>query len=237
MATMLIPIDPPVTSPWVTRVPTISASLLPEEIIAGRRARRSRAWVIVAVILVVCLLATWYVFAARAARAADAELTSALTEVTDLKRDQAQYTEVVTVQNSTTTISAQLKAVMANDLDWAALLDTLRTTGAKADIKVVGISGLLKLDEQAADPAATLPSTNEATAIGSLVVTGTGPDKEAVAAYADTLNKESTVANPYVTSVTTLEKNSSKVDFSLNLDITQAALCGRFGDKCKAGGN
>jgi hypothetical protein len=234
MATMLIPIDPAVTPQWVTRVPAISANLLPDEIIADRRARRSRAWVVVAVILVVCVLGTWYFFAARATRAADAELTAALTQVTDLKRAQRDYTEVVSVQNSTMTLSTQLTSLMANDLNWAALLETLRTNATKAGVKVVGISGQLN-GTDVVDSANTLPSTNKAAAIGSLAVNGTGPDKKAVAAYVDTLNKQSTVANPYVTSVTT-RADSGKVDFSLNVDITQVALCGRFGDKCKTEG-
>ena len=236
MATMLIPIDPAVTPQWITRVPTISASLLPDEIIAARRARRSRAWAAVAVVLVVCLLAIWYVSATRATRAADTELNSALAEVTDLKRAQSDYTEVVGVQNSTATLSTQLKSLMANDLDWAALIDTLRATAKKAGVTVVGVSGQLNVSEGAVESANTLPSTNKAAAIGSLVVTGTGPDKKAVAAYVDTLDKQSTVANPYVTSVTTGTEGSKRAEFSLNVDITQAALCGRFGDTCKAGG-
>jgi hypothetical protein len=67
------------------------------------------------------------------------------------------------------------------------------------------------------------------------VVTGTGPDKEAVAEYADKLAKQpAQIANPYVTSVTS--KDGGEVTFSLNIDITQTSLCGRFSAaECKGG--
>jgi len=65
------------------------------------------------------------------------------------------------------------------------------------------------------------------------VVTGTGPDKRAVAAYVDALARQPVLANPYVTSVTT---DDDEVTWTLRVDITSAALCGRFGDKCETGG-
>ena len=79
-----------------------------------------------------------------------------------------------------------------------------------------------------------LPSTNPATSIGSLVVTGSAPDKQAVAAYVEALAKQTTVTNPYVTSVATDEDGG--VTFSLTADITQESLCGRFTAPCTSPG-
>jgi hypothetical protein len=125
---------------------------------------------------------------------------------------------------------------MANDLDWAALLDTLRSTGASSGVRIDGVNGRLDAaDSGETSPSNTLPSTNTATSIGSLMVTGSGPDKQAVAAYADALAKQTTVTNPYVTSVAT---DDAGVTFSLTVDIAQASLCGRFTTECKSpGGN
>jgi hypothetical protein len=238
MATTLMPLDPALSPQRISRVLTISANLLPDEIVAARRARRNRGWVIVAVALVVCLCAAWFAYAESVRQDADEELTAATVQVTDLQRAQRDYSEVVRVQNNTAVLTEQLKTVMANDLDWAAVLDMLRDTGASSGIEVAGVSGRLAGADGATAAAGTpLPSTTSVTAVGSLVVTGTGPDKKAVAAYIDALGKQSMVANPFVTSVTSND-DDNQVTFSLTLDISQTALCGRFGDKCEAtGGN
>lgn len=232
MATTLMPLDPAISPQRATRLLTISASLLPEEIIAARRARRTRAWVIVVVILVACLLGAFFYLVRQDTRAADEELTTATAEVTDLQRAQRAYGEVVDVQNDTATISKQLKTAMASDLDWATLLDQLRTVGDTAGVTVVGINGALQ--NSATSGGTALPSTTTSAPVGSVVVTGTGPDKRAVAAYVDALAQQSVLANPYLTSVATAEDD--EVTWTLRVDVTQAALCGRFGDKCETGG-
>ncbi|MET0495478.1 MAG: hypothetical protein ABW000_20325 [Actinoplanes sp.] len=237
MATALIPVDQAVSPLRVARVLTVTARLLPDEIIAARRTRRTRTWVLVVVALVACLCAAWFVYAGVARQDADEQLTEATAEVTDLQREQRKHADVVQVQNDAAQLTTQLETVMADDLDWAALFDTLRTIGGSSGIKIAGVTGKLDkadgTDDTAVNP---LPNVSTSVSIGSLVVTGTGPDKAAIAAYADALGKQSVVADPYITSVTTDEKGLAT--FSLTVDITKAALCGRFGDKCKsAGGN
>jgi len=236
MATSLMPVDPEVSPQRTTRLLHISASLLPDEIILARRAKRTRTWVIVVVVVVACLLGGWFFLAHQESEAADNELTVATTEVTDLQRNQRDFKDVVDVKTDTDTILKQLKAVMKNDLDWAALYTTLTGTAADSDLKLDSVSGSLKGAgaNSAADPATALPSTSTAAVVGTLAVTGSGPDKEAVAAYMDDLAKLTMIANPYVTTVTTTDKNT--VSFAFNVDITENALCGRFGTKCKSSG-
>ena len=117
------------------------------------------------------------------------------------------------------------------------MLGMLRRTGEPMEIKVESLNGTLP-DAGAGEGSsstATLPSTSKSGTVAAVVVTGTAPDKKAVAAYVDALGEEDKLANPYVTSVTT-DKNH--VTFSLNVDITRKALCGRFGTPCKpTGGN
>ncbi|MFI7598754.1 PilN domain-containing protein [Actinoplanes sp. NPDC049681] len=235
MATTLMPVDPAVTTQRINRVLNISASLLPEEIVAGRRARRVRTWVIVIVIIVAGLCGAWIVAANRDKQAADEDLTAATTEVAKLQRAQDKYATVVQLRNETDLLKGQLKSTMANDLDWADLLTMLRTTGDPVNIDVTGINGSVDDAEEGSksSSAGTLPSTSESDTIGSVTVTGTAPDKQAVAAYVDALAQQTKIANPYVTSVTT---SSDKVSFSLSVDITRNALCGRFGDPCKSTG-
>jgi hypothetical protein len=235
MTTTLIPVDPAISLQRSTRILTISASLLPEEIVAARQARRTRAWVIAVVTVVACLCGAWFAHAVQQKRAADTELTTAMTAVTDLQRDQRGFAETVKVRNDTAALTVQLKTVMANDLDWAVLLETLRSAGTPSRIEIIGANGMLAdAGGAAAAPSAVLPSADAVTSIGSLVVTGSGPDKKAVAAYADALGKESALTNPYVTSVASAEEGG--VTFSLKVDMTPAALCGRFTVECKSSG-
>jgi hypothetical protein len=231
MATTLMPLDPAVSPQRATRLLSISATLLPEEVIAARRARRTRSWVIVVVILVACLLGAFYYLVRQDTRAADEELTAATAQVSDLQRAQRAYGDVVDVQNDTAMLSKQLKTAMASDLDWAALLDQLRAVGDTAGVSVIGINGALQ--DTSASPGTALPSTTTAVPIGSAVVTGTGPDKRAVAAYVDALAQQSVLANPYLTNVTTTKDG---VTWTLRVDIAQSALCGRFGATCETGG-
>lgn len=238
MATTLMPLDPAVSPERVTRLLAISARLLPEEIIAARRARRTRGWVIAIVAVFAVLCGLWAVYADRERGDADEELTAATAAVAQLQQEQREFSPVVKVISDTALLNRQLTAVMANDLDWAALLEMLRSTGAASDIKIAGVNGkLTATGAQSQDSANALPSAAGTASIGSLVVTGTGPDKDAVAAYADKLAKQQTlIANPYVTSVTS--DADGEVTFSLTVDITKASLCGRFSAaKCPAGGN
>jgi hypothetical protein len=127
---------------------------------------------------------------------------------------------------------------MADDLPWATLLDTVTTTGTAAGVEVAGINGSLTAagtngTASAKADATELPSTSGAATIGTMTVTGTAPDKTSVAKFVDRLGTLATVANPFLTSAT---ESKAGVDFSLRLDITGAALCGRFSTTCTTGG-
>jgi Tfp pilus assembly protein PilN len=236
MTTTLIPIDPAISPQWSTRILTISANLLPEEIVAARLARRTRAWVIVAVLVVAGLCAAWFAYALLEKQAADRELAAASTTVTDLQRDQREFSETVQVQTDTATLTKQLTTVMANDLDWAAMLAALRSAGVPSRIGLTSVNTALN-ETEAATSANPLPRTGAVGSIGSITLTGGAPDKKAVAAYAEALAKQSLVTNPYITNVTK-DTNGNGVTFSLKADIPQTALCGRFTVKCtSSGGN
>ena len=235
--TTLMPLDPALSPQRVSRLLTISANLLPEEIVAGRRARRSRAVVLAALLVVIVLLGGWYVYARHQVQLANDELTSITTEATTLQRGQSRYTEVVDVQNQTNTIAKQLSTLLANDLPWATLLTTLRDTGNQSGVTVLGVIGTLNGGATGAQAAAagTLPSTSRSSTIGTLTITGTGPDKPSIAGYVDALGGLPMLANPYLTNVS---QATDDVTFSITVDITAKALCGRFTTKCTtSGGN
>jgi len=232
-STTLMPLDPALSPQRVSRVLTISADLLPDEIVAGRRARRTRGWVLVALMLVLVGMGGWYALAEQELRDATDELTAVSDDATALQRRQADFAPVVNVQAETTTITKQLSTLLANDLPWATLTDTLRDTGTTAGVTVSGMSGTLHDAQSGAAGAVSLPSTSGSATIGTVTVTGTAPDKPSVAKYVDSLSGMTLVANPYLTSVA---ETDGKVQFSLTVDVTAGALCGRFTTACKTGG-
>jgi hypothetical protein len=232
--TALMPLDPALSLQRLGRILTISANLLPEEIVAARRARRSRSWVLAVLALVVLLLGGWYLRAYNDRSDASKELDSVAAQTMTAQRSQSPYQKVVKVRSETDNLTKELKILLAKDLQYAALLDSLRTTGTATGVTVTGVTAALSVDDGNAAPGPALPSDTTAAAIGTLVITGTAPDKPSVAAYADKLRTLGTVANPYVSSVTTAKTGA--VSFSLSADITSMATCGRFADPCKTTG-
>jgi type IV pilus assembly protein PilN len=236
MTTALMPLDPALSPQRMVRVLTISANLLPDEIVAARRARRSRGWVVIAVMLVVVLLSAWYLWAGRKVNIADDDLSQVTQQATTVQKSQARYQEVVDVQVQATTITKELKALLANDLRWAALLDTLRSTATTSGVTVQGINATIN---QAASATVTdsLPGTTKSAPIGTATLTGGAPDKPSIAKYVDALSKLTAVANPYLTTATKVDTPGNKGwQFSVTVDITSSTLCGRFTKKCPTPG-
>jgi hypothetical protein len=235
MATTLMPLDPAISRQLVARVPAISANLLPEEIVARRGAGRSRNMVLGTLIVVLALLTGWYIYARHEVQLAKEQLSGITTETTTLQRSQSRYRDLVGVQSQTTTIAKQLSALLTNDLPWATLLKTLRTTGAASHVTVLGVTGTLNSGTTGAPAtgARALPSSSNSRTIGALTITGTGPDKPSIARYVEALGVIPSVANPYLTNAS---QTGDSVTFSITVDITARALCGRFTTKCTTSG-
>ena len=87
--TTLLPLDPALSPQRVTRILAISADLLPDEVVVGRKARRSRTVVLAVVGLVVVLLGVWYARALHDVSTHEAELSAATKIATDLGVSEA----------------------------------------------------------------------------------------------------------------------------------------------------
>ena len=231
--TALMPLDPAVSPDRVNRIPTISANLLPDEVVAARRGRSARRAVLGVVILVVALIATWYVYAARQVQVATNDLDSVTNQAADLQRSQVRYAGVVSVESQTRTISKQLNTLLGNDMSWATLLNTLRDTGEAASVTVTGINGGLTRTVSGTPDTVTLPTAKKVTVIGSLIVTGSAPDKPSIAKYVDALGKIGTLSSPYLTNAS---ENNGLLSFSITVDVTAQSRCGRFTKACANSG-
>ncbi|RZU52242.1 fimbrial assembly protein PilN [Krasilnikovia cinnamomea] len=233
MATTLMPVDPQTSPMRATGLLAVAANLLPDEVVAARRARRARSAVVGAVVVVALLLGGWYMYARNETSIAERELTEVQDQVAAQKRKQNEYREVVSVQQEADTIAGQLKTVMATDLPYATLVDSLRDTATATEVVVTGITA--RLDDAPAKGTTAQAATSTSVTMGGLEITGTAKDKNAVARYADALGKVPNVVNPFVTNVAT---SGNSVQFSLTAQISGTAKCGRFTTACKStGGN
>ncbi|BBH66278.1 hypothetical protein ACTI_29630 [Actinoplanes sp. OR16] len=233
MTTVLMPLDPSVSPQQAARVLTIRADLLPPEIRDGRRARRTRGFVLVSLAIVIGLLASWYWIAVQDLNTARDENNAAFSELTDVQRTQQKDPEVqalIQAENGTTLLARELKVVLADDLSWANLLDLIRAKAKTEKVTVTGISAALY-------SAGNNAITDTGTDVGTATVTGTAKNKKIVAAYVDALSDLKDVDNPFVSNIDSAGSNA--VSFSITVTITEEALCGRLVDEdhvCPSGG-
>ncbi|WP_127499535.1 hypothetical protein [Actinoplanes solisilvae] len=224
--TALMPIDPAVSPAQVSRVLTIRANLLPDEIRAGRNARRTKVGLIGAVAAVLAVLAGWYVYAVRQVDMANENLTSATDQVRRAQNDKKKYSGVQQIIDDRDAVTADLKTLLATDLPWATNMDSLRVDAKATEVKIDTIAGTMIQDD------GTVKGTEPP--VATLSITGTAPDKKHVAAFLDRLANHKGVTDPYVTTVS----GGGGVTYALTAKFTKAALCGRFTTACaRTGGN
>ncbi|WP_433828598.1 hypothetical protein ACQP2E_04450 [Actinoplanes sp. CA-015351] len=231
MTTVLMPVDPSVSPAQAARVLSVRADLLPPEIRDGRRARRTRGFVLVSLTLVLAMLGGWYWLAIQDLDAARTENNDAFAQLTDVQRAQQKDPEVqglIKVDNGTALLTKELKAALANDLSWANMLDLIRDRADDVDVTVAEITASLD--------SANSGTVSTAGEVGTLTVTGTAKNKKVVAAYVDALSDLEDASNPFVSSIA---GGDGKVAFSITVTITEDALCGRLVDSdhvCPSGG-
>lgn len=203
----------------------VFADLLPGEVVDARRGRKVRSYVLIAlgVVLLMMILAT--VGAKIQTSVASGNLASAQSEGDRLRAQQSQFSALVAAQTKAATIQAQLRALMAGDVHWPALLAALRSA-APDRVVVTGITGSLTPAAPGASGAAGIGVlAGNARAIGTIALTGGAADQNGVAAYLEALSGITGIAVPYPAAIT---RAAGGVQFSANLLITSAALGGRY---------
>jgi hypothetical protein len=225
--TTLMPLDP---SPhYAMRILPIRANLLPAEITAGRHARRIRAILILAIVLVIGALGSWYLVAVADRDEADDQLASVTSQV-DLIRHKTkakEYAAVTATIAERDDITEQLKAAMAKDLPWSRVSDALRDSGVP-DITITSFAGTLNQDNaDAGSPAKAGAAAKQP--VASLTIQGRGKDKKNIAAYLEAIAKIKGVTHVYLTGATS---ENDKWTFSIKASIAADRLCGRFTTDC-----
>ncbi|MEV4345092.1 hypothetical protein AB0J83_11495 [Actinoplanes sp. NPDC049596] len=223
--TTLMPIDTAVSPEQAARILPIRANLLPGELTAGRNARRTRFLLIAAVVLVVGVMAAWYVYARQTWNDADFNLTTANEQVSDLTRTKNKtYAEVTQLLNDRDRVKGELKSLLATDTSWTADFGYVSTDALTSGVTLLQLVGTLTKQDTGA----------KSDVVATIAVSGTGPDRRTIAAFIDKLAAREQLTQPYATTVTYSEGDKNYA-FSLTVGLTSKALCGRYTTTCGTG--
>jgi Tfp pilus assembly protein PilO len=207
----------------------IVADLLPPEILAARRVRVLRKRIITALVAVAVLCVAGYGYAFWQAHKASAALESEQAVTAQLQQQQRRYAEVVKIQGSITAVGKQVGTLLANDVDFATLMDSIiRQLPAGVILSQMSVT----LD------AVTAKSTTGGVAvgggaldtsgrkhIGSILLTGQASDLAQVAAYVDKLTATPGLVGVFPTSQ---QVTGKAVQFSLQVVPTDQLLSHRY---------
>lgn len=226
MSTDMYPAEPGFTTQMPAqqdplRLVRISANLLPDEITDGRRTRRTRTAVVGGLGAVVLLLAGWYGSTFVSAGSAEDELLASEQAVSAAQSQQGKYRDLTETKTNLNAAKTQLGTLMASDTQWQKLISDIRGA-APAGTKIGTFSASVSGDSAAQGG---LPSQTQDKLVGTLSISGTADTKDQIAAFVDNLRRVNGLANPLPTSVTA---TAGEEGFSMQVDITQAALGGRF---------
>jgi hypothetical protein len=182
--------------------------------------------VLTALGLVLVLVAASYGFVTFQTVAARNDLTSAQNRVEELNRQEREFDALVSTQQQSQTIKAQLTTLLATDVQWRELVGSIRGA-APGTVRLTSVTGTVASGAEAGvkSDADRLPNLSGERLIGAVTVIGSGTTKAAVADYVDALAKIPGLANPALGNATT---QNGRVSFTVQLDITRLALGGRY---------
>ena len=210
------------------RMLSISANLMPSEIVDTRRDRRVRRIAIAVLAGFAVVVLAWYGQARYQTTVADHQLKSAKAVVDQLVGQQRQYAEVVAAQAESQAITSQLAALFANDLPWSSLLATMQAA-APSSVHLSGVLGTLNATAAVAgNGAVQLPRASTDLRLGTLSITGSAPSKLAISEFIDALAKVKGLADPLLGDAV---NRDGRVRFTLRVDIVASALGGRYAAK------
>ena len=221
--------DPQLAMPNPARFVSIRASLLPTEITDKRRLTVLKRRLALGLVGLVVVMLAWYAYGMFQTSQAKSDLSSAQRRSTSLVSQQAQFGPLVNAQAQSASIKNQLTKLMVGDVRWKDMLATLRSN-ATGGVALTSVSATMTAGgASTGGPSAfgglgVLNQTGKQQ-VGTLVITGTAPDKNAVAAFIDRLSKLTGLAAPFPANVS---GGKGSLTFTANVIITSDALGGRY---------
>lgn len=203
----------------------VTANLLPDEVVGARRLSRLKRRLGISIAGLVALLALAYGYSWWQTGNARDQLATEQFNTSQMSRQLQRYTPLLQAQAQTIAIQGRLATVMAHDLQWSKLIDTLNRA-ATGRVTLGPITA--QVDEADSTTAASTPSPFTGTGqqlVGTVTLSGSAPDYRSVAAFADALGRSKGLAAVNPGSVNRADK---LFDFTITLAITDDALGGRF---------
>jgi len=211
----------------------ITANLLPPEVIHTRRVRVIRKRMVALSILAILLCVAGYGLAMVRTRSAEHAVTAELSRTAGLLHEQQKYAQVAQIQGTTAQVQTQIAGFMTNDVDFAALTNSLHTdllpgmalTQLTIDLPVVkaNLSG-----QTAAAAAVGGLDTSGQAHIGVISLTGTAAHISDVSSYVDKLNQLPGLVDVFPTSN---QSDGKSVKFTIQVALTSALLTHKYVSK------
>lgn len=214
----------------------IAVDLTPREILVSRQLRVHQRLIGLGLVLVLlaCAGVSLLVLAERST--AQRDYDRELARTSQLAAEAEQYAVITTMQSVTAQVRATLTTVLAQDLDFVnlmAFVSAARPPGLSVTSEAVLLSPPVVVPEAvpaapdaAADPAApAAPPTAAPVIIGSVTISGTGPDISLINPFVTRLNRIRGVVDVVPTSVT---QSETGMDYTITLNVTDELYTGRF---------
>lgn len=204
------------------RFVAVRVNLLPDEVAAGRRTDVLRRRVLIGLGGLLAAIVLAFGFSWWQTHSATNGLRAAESARTELEQQSRQFAPLIAAKADTATIRSQLRIVLADDVSWHQLLRTVRAaapTGVSID----------QVDGTSTDTASTdTASTDPASGVGAVTLTGTAPDKDAVADFADALSRVKGLGSAQPTNTATADGRTS---WTISVPLTRDALRATSGGK------
>jgi len=221
------PAEPDFSSDEPVRLVRVCAHLLPEEVITGRRLTRLKGQLAKGFAGLLALLVLAYAWSWWQTKSSRDDLSSAQNRTVSLQNQVRSFGPLVIAQGEQARIGQNLRTVMADDIQWRNLLETVKSE-ALGGLKIGSVTGTVSgAAATSSAGAAGLSVLNQTglVAVGTLRIIGYAPDSKTVAALVDRLAVTKGFASPVPISVS---GTKGGVKFEIDLLLTSDALGGRF---------
>jgi hypothetical protein len=206
-------------------IPTARVNLMPPEVLMGRRVKRVKRRVVVAVVLVVAGSVAGLGWFKMDASRATADILTEQAAVEALRVEQLSYAELLKNDTVARDIDNSLASVMGDDVAWESYLVQLAAS-APVGVQVTGVTaavdGIGIVEEgMSLKPSGDLDGSGQEH-IGSLTVVGLAPTHEVVAEWVNSLTSIEGFLVPYILGSTLAADGSNMIAFTIEITLSSA---------------
>jgi hypothetical protein len=218
----------------------VVADLTPPELIAARRLKVVRLFVLVVVVIVAAACAGGYYLARQQAAAAATDLEAAQATSTTLQAQQRSFAGVTALQGTLDAVRGQIATLLAADVDFSQLLgDIGAALPPGMSINQASVTITPPTDGKAASAGgASALDASGVTHIGTVTLAGTGQTLEDLPVFIQRLGAIDGVFDPYplANQVVTTGSDSGAgtgTTYSVQITLTDARLSHAFDMEAK----